>query len=63
MYMFDANAVIMGIRHPAWPIFAKIESYEDWRQGYDDRCSCKVVGLHAHNEQCTGVFEGRELEV
>lgn len=27
MYMLDTDAVIMGIRHPEWPIFTKIEKH------------------------------------
>lgn len=27
MYMLDTNAVIMGIRHPDWPIFNKIKAH------------------------------------
>lgn len=27
MYMLDTNAVIMGIRHPDWPIFSKLEQH------------------------------------
>jgi tRNA(fMet)-specific endonuclease VapC len=27
MYMLDTNAVIMGIRHPDWPIFQKIKAH------------------------------------
>lgn len=27
MYMLDTNAVIMAIRHPEWPITAKIKSH------------------------------------
>lgn len=27
MYMLDTNAVIMGIRHPDWPIFRKITEH------------------------------------
>ena len=27
MYMLDTNAVIMGIRHPDWPIFRKLEEH------------------------------------
>ena len=27
MYMLDTNAVIMGIRHPDWPIFNKIRAH------------------------------------
>lgn len=27
MYMLDTNAVIMGIRHPDWPIVSKLEQH------------------------------------
>ena len=27
MYMLDTNAVIMGVRHPDWPIFEKIKAH------------------------------------
>jgi len=27
MYMLDTNAVIMGIRHPDWPIVSKLEKH------------------------------------
>jgi len=27
MYMLDTNAVIMGMRHPDWPIFGKLEQH------------------------------------
>lgn len=27
MYMLDTNAVIMGIKHPDWPIFKKLEEH------------------------------------
>lgn len=27
MYMLDTNAIIMGIRHPDWPIFNKIKAH------------------------------------
>ena len=27
MYMLDTNAVIMGIRHPDWPIFQKLKAH------------------------------------
>ena len=27
MYMLDTNAVIMGLRHPDWPIFARLERH------------------------------------
>ena len=27
MYMLDTNAIIMGIRHPDWPIISKMEKH------------------------------------
>ena len=27
MYMLDTNAVIMGIKHPDWPIFKRLEEH------------------------------------
>ena len=38
MYMLDTNAVIMGIRHPDWPIVSKLEQHVGKDLYISDRC-------------------------